>query len=119
MGRRKKAAKKVVKKRRPVVSKVFKCFLCNHDKCVSFKKDMNTKKGIISCSVCNAAREIEVNHLTEPIDAYTEWLDLADEEQKKLIRRGQGEDVEDDEEEINIHDNDNDNIVDDDEEEEE
>lgn len=84
MGRRKKAAKKAVKKKRPTVAKIFKCIFCHHDKSVTCKLDMDSKTGNLQCSVCNAKYRTQVHDLTEPIDIFTEWLDEANEAQKKV-----------------------------------
>lgn len=70
MGRRKKAAKKVLKKARynilllhlifvtnvvrPTVPTVFKCLYCNHDKAVECTLDLKNKVGDLNCRICGA-----------------------------------------------------------------
>ncbi|RYG66137.1 hypothetical protein EON64_10440 [archaeon] len=92
MGRRKKAAKKVVKKKRPTVAKIFKCLFCNHNKSVSCQLDFKTSDGTLSCSVCDAIYKTKIHDLTQPIDVFTEWLDETAEAQanaaKKFMTKG-------------------------------
>jgi transcription elongation factor Elf1 len=45
MGRRK-AAKKVVKKKKASVARVFKCLFCNHQDVVSCQMDMKSMTGL-------------------------------------------------------------------------
>jgi transcription elongation factor Elf1 len=45
MGRRKKAAKKVVKKKKQGVATVFKCVFCNNDESVDCKIDLKAMLG--------------------------------------------------------------------------
>ena len=45
MGRRKKAAKKVAKKKKPTVARTFKCLFCNHQDVVSCRLDMKSMTG--------------------------------------------------------------------------
>ena len=45
MGKRRRAAKKVVKRVRPTVSKIFKCLFCNHEKAVQCKIDRDSMTG--------------------------------------------------------------------------
>lgn len=75
MGKRRRAAKKVVKKVRPTVAKVFKCLFCNHDGAVHCSIDIRSMTGKLECSVCGAKFQTQTNTLTEPIDIFTEWLD--------------------------------------------
>lgn len=77
MGRRKKAAKKVVKKKRPIVSKTFKCLFCSQDQAVVCKMDkFKSRTGHLQCTACDAEfTSSRVNNLSEPIDIYHEWLD--------------------------------------------
>jgi transcription elongation factor Elf1 len=92
MGKRRRAAKTVVKKVRPTVAKVFKCLFCNHDGAVQCKIDIRTMSGTLECNVCGAKYQTQTHALTEPIDVYTEWLDVTAERQaeetKRLINRG-------------------------------
>jgi len=86
MGRRKKAAKKVVKKKRPTVPTKFKCLFCNHEGSVSCKLDFNTMTGSLSCRICDEKYETYINTLTEPVDLFSEWLDETSERQKEDAR---------------------------------
>lgn len=45
MGRRKKAAKKVAKKKKASVARTFKCLFCNHEDVVSCRLDMKSMTG--------------------------------------------------------------------------
>jgi transcription elongation factor Elf1 len=87
MGRRKKAVKKVVKRVRPTVAKVFKCLFCNHDKSVACSLDMKSMTGTLECAICHAKYQTSINKLTEPIDIFTEWLDEAAAIQAKAAKK--------------------------------
>lgn len=87
MGRRKKAAKKAVKKKRPTVAKVFKCILCNHDKSVTCRVNYDNRVGELNCSICAASYRTAAHELTEPIDIFTDWLDATNEEQMKAVSK--------------------------------
>lgn len=87
MGRRKKAAKKVVKKKRPTVSKVFKCLFCNHEKSVTCSLDSKSMTGQLTCGVCSATYQTRIHSLTEPIDVFTEWLDDTVDAQAKVSKK--------------------------------
>ena len=50
MGRRKKAAKKVVKKKKAEVPKVFKCLFCNHEAAVDCKLETKSMLGHLTKS---------------------------------------------------------------------
>eukprot|EP01035_Chromulina_nebulosa_P018823 gene18823-24602_t len=75
MGRRKKAAKKVVKKKNPTVSKVFKCLFCSTDGSVSCHLDFNAMIGSLVCRVCEEKFQTTINSLSDPVDVFSEWLD--------------------------------------------
>ncbi len=87
MGRRKKAVKKVVKKARPVVAKIFKCLFCNTEKSVICQLDMKSMTGSLECTVCHAKYQTSIHKLTEPIDVFTEWLDEAADAQARAAKR--------------------------------
>ena len=70
MGRRKKAAKKVVKKVKRVVAKTFKCLFCNHEDAVFCKINNQTSIGELRCRVCDATFQSTITDLTEPIDIF-------------------------------------------------
>ncbi len=77
MGRRKKAAKKAVKKKRPVVAKVFKCLRCGTNGSVHCTLDHKLNIGQLECNVCKIKYANKIHKLTQPIDLFTEWLDAA------------------------------------------
>ena len=88
MGRRKKAAKKVVKKKRPTLSKVFRCLFCNTEKAVECKIDLKkSRTGVLQCTACHAKYERPVHELTQPIDLYHRWLDETAAAQEKESSR--------------------------------
>lgn len=64
MGRRKKAAKKVVKKKRETVARVFKCLFCSNESSVECKLDFHTMIGELKCRVCEESFETQINSLT-------------------------------------------------------
>ncbi len=84
MGRRKKAAKKVVKKKKMAVATQFKCLFCNHEGSVSCKMNTNIMIGELVCRICDAKFETHIHSLSDPIDVFSEWLDAADEQQQKI-----------------------------------
>ncbi|KAI0818741.1 Elf1-domain-containing protein [Irpex lacteus] len=79
MGKRKKSSKKPQgpRKRDPLET-TFTCLFCHHDKSVTVR--MDRKEGIaqLFCKVCDQRFQSKVNHLTEAIDIYSEWIDAAD-----------------------------------------
>ena len=84
MGRRKKAAKKVVKKKAASVPKVFKCIFCNHEESVECKLDFKVMIGDLKCRICGESFQTTIHSLTDPIDIFSEWLD---ETQEKQLRQ--------------------------------
>ncbi|KAK0483646.1 Elf1-domain-containing protein [Armillaria novae-zelandiae] len=90
MGKRKKSSRKPGPTRKKVPLDVtFTCLFCHHDASVSVR--MDRKEGIaqLICKVCDQRFQSKVNHLTEPIDIYSEWLDAADAAQsgEPVVRR--------------------------------
>ena len=83
MGRRKKAVKKAVKKKKLVVAKVFKCLFCSSDKSVACLLDGKAAVGKLECGICKAKYRTRINSLSEPIDVFTEWLDATYEANSK------------------------------------
>ncbi|KAI0079936.1 Elf1-domain-containing protein [Panus rudis PR-1116 ss-1] len=79
MGKRKKSSRKPTgPKRKTPLDTTFTCLFCHHDNSVSVR--MDRKEGIaqLFCKVCDQRFQSKVNHLTEPIDIYSEWIDAAD-----------------------------------------
>ncbi|KAJ3562835.1 hypothetical protein NP233_g9330 [Leucocoprinus birnbaumii] len=50
---------------------------------------MDRKEGVANlvCRVCDQRYQSKVNHLTEPIDIYSEWIDAADAAQREEAPR--------------------------------
>ncbi|KAF8978099.1 hypothetical protein BDQ17DRAFT_1394831 [Cyathus striatus] len=72
MGKRKKSSRKPAPARQKVpLDTTFTCLFCHHEK---------SKEGVaqLVCRVCDQRYQSKVNHLTEPIDIYSEWIDAAD-----------------------------------------
>ncbi|EJF65954.1 transcription elongation factor Elf1 like-domain-containing protein [Dichomitus squalens] len=83
MGKRKKSSRKPAPARRkdPLETN-FTCLFCHHDKSVSVR--INRKEGVaqLLCKICDQRYQSKANHLTEPIDIYSEWIDAADAAEK-------------------------------------
>ncbi|KAJ7097906.1 transcription elongation factor Elf1 like-domain-containing protein [Mycena belliarum] len=83
MGKRKKAAKKPQQSRRNVpLDTAFTCLFCHHDKSVTVRLDRKEGIAQLVCRVCDQRYQSKVNHLTEPVDIYSEWIDAADAAQR-------------------------------------
>jgi transcription elongation factor Elf1 len=91
MGGKKKSMKKVVKKKRMTVPKVFKCLRCYTPNAVTCKLvlEPNNMTGHLTCSTCGAKFSTRINKLTEPIDLFTQWLDHATEAQQIVSAGGE------------------------------
>eukprot|EP01114_Cavostelium_apophysatum_P006384 TRINITY_DN1766_c0_g1_i1.p1 TRINITY_DN1766_c0_g1~~TRINITY_DN1766_c0_g1_i1.p1 ORF type:complete len:133 (-),score=8.90 TRINITY_DN1766_c0_g1_i1:69-467(-) len=76
MGKRKsrKAPAPARKKTAPIPTS-FDCPFCNHEHSVECRMDRERDIGNIRCTVCDAAYQMIINHLSEPVDVYSEWLD--------------------------------------------
>ena len=102
MGRRKKAAKKIVQKKKHVVATQFKCLFCNSEGSVACKLSMANMIGQLHCRICDARFETQINTLSDPIDVFSEWLDEADELQEqhnqKMATSGQSRGRDEDDE---------------------
>jgi transcription elongation factor Elf1 len=90
MGRRKKAVKKVVKRKKYAVAKVFKCLFCNHEKSVNCQMNTSSMTGELLCGMCGAKFVTSINTLSEPIDIFTEWLDDTSDLQAKTAKKELG-----------------------------
>ncbi|EIM90051.1 Elf1-domain-containing protein [Stereum hirsutum FP-91666 SS1] len=79
MGKRKKSSRKPTgpKKKTPLDT-TFTCLFCHHDNSVTVKLDRKEGIAQLVCRVCDQRYQSKVNHLTEPIDIYSEWIDAAD-----------------------------------------
>lgn len=79
--------KKVVKRKKYAVAKVFKCLFCNHDQSVACKLDTRSMTGELQCSICDAKFQTQINSLSEPIDIFTEWLDETSNLQEEITKK--------------------------------
>ncbi|KAI0035072.1 Elf1-domain-containing protein [Vararia minispora EC-137] len=86
MGKRKKSSRKpAAPKRKDPLDTQFTCLFCHHENSVSVK--MEKKEGLaqLSCRICDQRFQSKINHLSEPIDVYSEWIDAADEAEKETL----------------------------------
>ncbi|KIY70943.1 Elf1-domain-containing protein, partial [Cylindrobasidium torrendii FP15055 ss-10] len=60
------------------LSTQFTCIFCHHDQSVSVRVDKKEGVAHLICKVCDQRFQGKVNHLTEPVDIYSEWIDAAD-----------------------------------------
>ena len=66
MGRRKKAAKKVAKKKKAGVARTFKCLFCNHEDVVSCRLDMKSMTGESkSVNRCCSQKAVPIENVTD------------------------------------------------------
>lgn len=79
MGKRKSGAKPPPKKQRPKLDISFNCPFCNSAKSVTCLFDMEVNKGTAKCCKCQKNYSMPVDHLTEPIDVYSAWIDKCEE----------------------------------------
>ncbi|KAF9053709.1 Elf1-domain-containing protein, partial [Hymenopellis radicata] len=82
MGKRKKSSRKPgapsAARRKEPLDTTFTCIFCQHDKSVSVRVDRKEGVAQLICKVCDQRFQSKVNHLTEPIDIYSEWIDAAE-----------------------------------------
>ncbi|KAG5645218.1 hypothetical protein DXG03_006635 [Asterophora parasitica] len=84
MGKRKKSSRKPAPSRQKIpLDTAFTCLFCHHDKSVTVRLDRKEGVAHLVCRVCDQRYQSKVNHLTEPIDIYSEWIDAADAAQKE------------------------------------
>ncbi|KAJ2391181.1 hypothetical protein GGI23_005468 [Coemansia sp. RSA 2559] len=84
MGKRK-SSRKVVKKERPKLETVFPCLFCNHEKTIQVAMDKEHKVGNLKCKICGATYQAAINHLSEPVDVYGEWIDACEEAKQREL----------------------------------
>ncbi|KIM49097.1 hypothetical protein M413DRAFT_438259 [Hebeloma cylindrosporum] len=88
MGKRKKSSRKPGPSRQKVpLETTFTCLFCHHDKSVTVRLDRKEGMAQLVCRVCDQRYQSKVNHLTEPIDIYSEWIDAADAAQREEVPR--------------------------------
>ncbi|KAH8106972.1 Elf1-domain-containing protein [Cristinia sonorae] len=79
MGKRKKSSRKPTgPRRKESLETQFTCLFCHHDKSVTVRMDRKEGLAELFCKVCDQRYQSKVNHLTEAIDIYSEWIDAAD-----------------------------------------
>jgi transcription elongation factor Elf1 len=79
MGRRRR--KKVQRRPEKRIPTVFTCPSCGED---SVKVEINKSEGYaaVGCGNCGLKKNIKIGKLTEPVDAYSEFVDSFYEEEK-------------------------------------
>ncbi len=89
MGRRKR--KKVVFKTPKFVGKIFLCPSCGHGTIKVNMKYRKTKEGrvMVKCGHCGIENEVPAVDITEPVDAYGDFIDIyyKDQEYARLTKR--------------------------------
>ncbi|THH16359.1 hypothetical protein EW146_g4277 [Bondarzewia mesenterica] len=84
MGKRKKSSRKPAPSRKKdPLDTTFTCLFCHHDNSVTVKIDRKEGVAQLMCRICDQKYQSKVNHLTEPIDIYSEWIDAADSAEKE------------------------------------
>ncbi|KAF8077928.1 hypothetical protein FPV67DRAFT_1557360 [Lyophyllum atratum] len=84
MGKRKKSSRKPAPSRQKVpLDTAFTCLFCHHDKSVTVRLDRKEGVAHLVCRVCDQRYQSKMNHLTEAIDIYSEWIDAADAAQRE------------------------------------
>mmetsp|Transcript_27217 Transcript_27217/g.31124 ORF Transcript_27217/g.31124 Transcript_27217/m.31124 type:complete len:158 (+) Transcript_27217:204-677(+) len=89
MGRRAKKAP-VQTKKRVTLAKRFKCPFCANEDVVECKMDNRKGTGSLECRMCSASFQMNIHHLHEPIDVFSEWLDECEAAEKRGTAGGGG-----------------------------
>jgi transcription elongation factor Elf1 len=92
--------KKVVTKKRPKLSKNFKCPFCANQDTVECKMDFKAGIGSLSCRLCSAAFQMPIHHLHEPVDVFSEWLDECEAAQNPPPAQYADDDDDDDDDDL-------------------
>ncbi|GAA6019792.1 hypothetical protein JCM10207_003696 [Rhodosporidiobolus poonsookiae] len=79
MGKRKSSKKPQVKRIKQVLDKSFRCVFCAHQGSVTCKMDNKNSVGRLDCKDCGQTFTTDINHLSEPVDVYTAWIDACEE----------------------------------------
>ncbi|KAI9477491.1 transcription elongation factor [Coemansia mojavensis] len=87
MGKRK-SASKARPKVKVKTDTVFQCLQCNHERAVWVRMDKTRNVGILQCKVCSISFESGINHLSEPVDVYSDWVDACE-----RVNRGELESI--------------------------
>ena len=100
---KRKRAKPPPKKAKPKVAQIFDCPFCGKKDACGCKMDQDHAVGTILCDGCGAKYEMRINRLTDPIDVYSEWIDMSEAVNRDggqgvpaAVRRGEDEDEGDD-----------------------
>ena len=72
---RNKTRKKLYKKSKLKVATIFDCPVCYHPKTVECKMDRKKMTATVECRMCNAIFNMAINHLSDPVDVFHEWID--------------------------------------------
>lgn len=88
MGRRKR--KKVVYKPVRRLPKVFSCPSCGH-KTIKTRIEKDKSKAMVICGFCGLEQQVEANLITEPVDAFGDFIDIyfKGQEYNRLLKRAQ------------------------------
>jgi transcription elongation factor Elf1 len=86
MGRRKR--KKVVFRMVKTIPRVFLCPSCG-ERTIKVRMKYKEDKVLVECGHCHKSQEVSRNQLTEPVDAFGEFIDIyfKDQEYARLTRR--------------------------------
>ncbi|MHA1718010.1 MAG: hypothetical protein ACTSXK_00625, partial [Promethearchaeota archaeon] len=87
LGRRKR--KKVVYRRVRTLPKIFTCPKCGHKTVKAKKVKDNADKIEVICGHCGVSQIVDKNEITEPVDAFGDFIDIyyKDQEYARLTRR--------------------------------
>jgi len=84
MGKRKtKGPKPAAKKKQSGLATQFECLFCNHENSVTVKLEKKLGLGFLTCKVCGQTFQSTMNHLTQPVDIYYDWVDACEVVNKK------------------------------------
>ncbi|GAA94327.1 uncharacterized protein L969DRAFT_53297 [Mixia osmundae IAM 14324] len=78
MGKRKSSKKLAPKFRAQPLDKSFRCLLCQATGTCAVTMDRQKLVGTLKCTDCHAKYATSINHLSEPIDVFSDWIDEAD-----------------------------------------
>ncbi len=86
MGRRKR--KQVVYRPVKTLPKIFTCVICGK-KTMKTKIDKTAQTAKIICGSCGKEQEVSANEITEPVDAFGDFIDIyfAAQEYERLVKR--------------------------------
>ncbi|GAA5872448.1 hypothetical protein JCM8547_000927 [Rhodosporidiobolus lusitaniae] len=76
---KRKSSKKPQTRIKQVLDKSFRCLFCSHQGSVTCKMDNKTKIGRLDCKDCGQTFTMDINHLSEPVDVYSAWIDACEE----------------------------------------